>query len=196
MVPRARLPTFPGSDHLARPSKLVARLHCGGNDCGFLPLDRDPEGRENLVVTGMPLGRYFAFAGSLLLLLLFVADWYMPKLAVAPARADADKAAIRIHSDHQWPEAIVFDTNLPTIVPAPAMVAAASATEKSPNDAFAQATELPQATAVTPAKPAAAAAVTPKRVAERRRAKLPRVAAGRVVSDESTFFRNTSPWEW
>jgi hypothetical protein len=28
---------------------------------------------------GMPLGRYFAFIGSVLLALLFLADWYLPQ---------------------------------------------------------------------------------------------------------------------
>ena len=89
---------------------------------------------------GMPLGRYFVIAGSLLLMLLFVADWYMPKLAVMTAVADADKTVIRIQSGHKWPEAIVFDTSLPTIAPpvAEATTPVEKSPGKSPRDALAQ----------------------------------------------------------
>ena len=59
----------------------------------------------------MPLARYFTFTGSLLLALLFLADWYFPKLVAPPATAGVDKTIIRLHSAHKWPEAIVFDTN-------------------------------------------------------------------------------------
>ena len=62
----------------------------------------------------MPLGRYFIFVGSVLLTLLFVADWYMPQLPLQPARADVDRG-IRVQSRHGWPERIVIDTSLPTI---------------------------------------------------------------------------------
>jgi hypothetical protein len=68
----------------------------------------------------MPLARYFTFAGSLLLALLFLADWYFPKLVAPPATAGVDKSIIRLHSAHKWPEATVYDTSLPTIVPPPA----------------------------------------------------------------------------
>lgn len=68
----------------------------------------------------MPLVRYFTVVGSLLLALLFLADWYFPKLIAAPATAGVDKSIIRLHSAHRWPEATVYDTSLPTIVPPPA----------------------------------------------------------------------------
>ena len=71
----------------------------------------------------MPLGRYFCSMGSLLLALLFLADWYLPQLAVTPARADVDRTVIRLRSLHKWPERIVIDTNLPTIVPPPTRTA-------------------------------------------------------------------------
>ena len=53
----------------------------------------------------MPLVRYFTVAGSLLLALLFLADWYFPKLVAPPATAGVDKTIIRLHSAHRWPEA-------------------------------------------------------------------------------------------
>jgi hypothetical protein len=67
----------------------------------------------------MPLARYFLSVGVVLLALLFAADAYLPKLAVA-ARANADLPVIRIHihSDQKWPERVVYDTSLPTLIPA------------------------------------------------------------------------------
>jgi hypothetical protein len=37
-------------------------------------------------------------------------------------RSHANSPVIRIHSDRKWPERIVFDTTLPTIVSAPVIV--------------------------------------------------------------------------
>ena len=69
----------------------------------------------------MPLARYFLFVGGVLLALLFVVDAVLPTLPVADAnRTDAgvDKSVIRIHSDRKWPDRVVFDTSIPTMVPA------------------------------------------------------------------------------
>src|ERR1700674_158932 len=71
----------------------------------------------------MPLGRYFTFMGGALLALLFFADWYLPELTAKPDRAGVDKSVIRIHTAHKWPEAIVFDTSLPTPAPPPLITA-------------------------------------------------------------------------
>ena len=68
----------------------------------------------------MPVARYFLFVGGALLALLFVVDAVVPKVPVAEAdRTDTgfDKSVIRIHSDRKWPERVVFDTSIPTIVP-------------------------------------------------------------------------------
>jgi hypothetical protein len=92
----------------------------------------------------MPLARYFFFVGGVLLALLLISDAYLPKLPVSD-RANPDLPVIRIHSDRKWPERIVFNTNLPTIIPpqiantdslpAPPTVAGASAKAR---EAFAQ----------------------------------------------------------
>jgi hypothetical protein len=67
-------------------------------------------------VNKVPIGRYIAFVGSLLMAIFFIADWYLP---MAPTQSvtsgEADKAIISIKSDLKWPERIVFDTNAPTI---------------------------------------------------------------------------------
>ena len=74
----------------------------------------------------MPVVRYFLFVGGVLLALLFLSDAYAPKAPVVNAMetgasaTGVDKSVIRIRSDRKWPERVVFDTNLPTIVPAQA----------------------------------------------------------------------------
>jgi hypothetical protein len=68
----------------------------------------------------MPVLRYFIFVGGALLALLLVANAYAPPQPVA-AKADTvvatENPTLRIRSDRKWPQAIVFDTTQPTIVP-------------------------------------------------------------------------------
>src|ERR1700676_4434625 len=81
----------------------------------------------------MPLARYFLFVGGVLLALLFVVDAVLPTLPVADAdrtNTGVDRSVIRIHSDRKWPERVVFDTSIPTIVPA--QTAKAEAVVRSP----------------------------------------------------------------
>jgi len=117
------------------------------------------------------LVRYFLFAGSVLLALLFVADWYWRAAPVATAGDDqaqetsADKAILRIQSAQKWPQKMVFDTSIPTIVPPPAPVViapappppleAAAALNKSLLNAHAEA--QPAAQPKTPVRRTAAA---------------------------------------
>ena len=65
----------------------------------------------------MPLARYFLYVGGVLLTLVFVLDACLTRLAVRES-AHVNSPIIRIHSDRKWPERIVFDTSLPTTVPA------------------------------------------------------------------------------
>jgi hypothetical protein len=108
----------------------------------------------------MPIGRYFVFVGSILLALLFLADRYMPEPIVPSARADIDRSVIRVHSRHRWPEAVVYDTSLPAIVP---VVVAGGSPERPPTEAFAQLPPVRQQVAETLPK-----AVALKRAAKRR----------------------------
>jgi hypothetical protein len=84
----------------------------------------------------MPVARYFLLVGGVLLALLFLSNEVLPQLPVAERVAEAgpDKAVIRIQSDRKWPERVVLDTNMPTIVPAiaPALVAKAEAAVPAP----------------------------------------------------------------
>lgn len=65
----------------------------------------------------MPLARYFLYVGGVLLTLVFILDACLTKLPVME-RAHVNSPIIRIHSDRKWPESIVLDTTLPTVVPA------------------------------------------------------------------------------
>jgi len=77
---------------------------------------------QDSAVNQVPLGRYFVFVGSLILAMLFFADQYLSdshSQAFQREARDVDRSIIRISSAHRWPERIVFDTNLVTIVPPP-----------------------------------------------------------------------------
>jgi hypothetical protein len=84
----------------------------------------------------MPVARYFLYVGGVLLALLFLFDATQPKLPVADrtqaAVIDMPVPGLRIQSDRKWPEKIVFDTSLPTIVPAPVVQAAMAAPAAPP----------------------------------------------------------------
>ncbi|MEA2920481.1 MAG: hypothetical protein QOF07_444 [Bradyrhizobium sp.] len=147
----------------------------------------------------MPLWRYFAFSGSVLLALLLLADWYLPKSSAESARAEIDKTVIRIHSAKQWPEAIVFDANRPA-VPAPVVVADAApvetpmpAAETSSRQAFAQL--LP----ASPTRPAASGVAPKKEVAKKMAARHPlraRAPVRRLASYQPTESRGFFSFGW
>ena len=86
----------------------------------------------------MPLARYFSFVGGVLMALLFILDACFPKLPVA-AKAKVYLPVIHIYSDPKWPERIVYDTSLPTIVPT--SIASATDILDAPADASAGARE-------------------------------------------------------
>jgi len=133
----------------------------------------------------MPLGRYFVFVGSLLLALLILAERYMPKPINEPARADVDRSIIRLHSSHKWPERIVIDTSLPTIVPPPTTNTAeiSLARARPPKDAFALAT--PEA-----------APIVQKAVRQKRRERTIRTAAGRIASSDAIGYSTAFQVGW
>jgi hypothetical protein len=79
----------------------------------------------------MLLARYFLSVGGVLLALLFITDAVAPKVPAAATDSNdlgTDKAVIRIHTDRKWPEAVVFDTNVPAIAPAQTVKAEARCT--------------------------------------------------------------------
>src|SRR5262250_2617613 len=96
----------------------------------------------------MPVGRYFLYIGGVLLALLYIADWWLPSLSSGSAPSNVDRTTIRIHSAQKWPNAVVIDTTLPTIVPPPVAMAAAPApppTARPVREAFALAEATPAA---------------------------------------------------
>jgi hypothetical protein len=72
--------------------------------------------------------------------MLFIADWYLPSASSQTyfREVRVDKSIIRIKSAHKWPELIVFDTSLPTIVPPPQPVVANAPIINEPREALAQ----------------------------------------------------------
>jgi len=77
----------------------------------------------------MPVARYFLFVGGVLLALLLAIDALVPQQAIMASQAtpSVNKTVVRIRSDQKLPERVVYDTNLPTIVPPPSMTAQAVA---------------------------------------------------------------------
>jgi hypothetical protein len=86
----------------------------------------------------MPVLRYFVFVGAALLALLFVVAETFPALPTAQVANSTDVAAadvsIRIHSDRKWPERVVFDTSVPTTVPATLVAAGPAPTQTAKNE--------------------------------------------------------------
>src|SRR6202790_1676755 len=69
----------------------------------------------------MPLLQYVGWVRSFLLAALFAASWWFSgNVADAPpSRAPLSESIhIRIHSDHKWPEHVVFDTTRARLAPA------------------------------------------------------------------------------
>ena len=91
----------------------------------------------------MPVARYFFYVGGVLLALLFAVDAYVPKEPVVSSVAAAttsENPTLRIRSDRKWPERVVYDTSLPTIVPPPpAQIEAAAAVPQPAADMSAKA---------------------------------------------------------
>ena len=81
----------------------------------------------------MPVVRYFMYVGGALLALLFISGLFLPKSPVVDKTdSAAELPAIRIHSDRKWPERVVFDTSIPTVVPAQTAKAEAIAPSPTP----------------------------------------------------------------
>ena len=84
----------------------------------------------------MPIARYFLFVGGVLLALLFVVDAFAPKEpavgSIAAVAAPETGPVLRIRSERKWPERVVYDTSLPTIVPPKVEIAAATQAVPAP----------------------------------------------------------------
>ena len=101
-----------------------------------------PESIKKCAVNKVPIGRYIAFVGSLLLAILFIADWYLPMAPTQSVTSREAEPIIRIKSDQKWPERIVFDTSAPTIVPQTPPVVADAPVTNPPREALALLTQV------------------------------------------------------
>ena len=137
----------------------------------------------------MPLGRYLAYAGGVLLALLFLIDWYLPRPVVDPRHADVDRSTIRIHSMHKWPGAVVYDTSQPTIVPPAPAVEAEAPVPSAPREAVASAPE-PEPAPAAAAPPAAPATTASKHAT--RRVRVARTPSARIASYERPSYEQPS----
>ena len=68
----------------------------------------------------MALFQYFGWVGGFLLVALFAANWFFSS-PIAPAPASDvplnQGINIRIHTEHKWPERVVFDSTSSMLVP-------------------------------------------------------------------------------
>jgi hypothetical protein len=87
----------------------------------------------------VPIVRFITWVSTSLLVLLFVADWYLPKPLPELAGDAINKPVIRIASVQQPPERIIIDTSQPTIVPPPTLFTDAAPSEPSPVQSYASA---------------------------------------------------------
>jgi hypothetical protein len=66
----------------------------------------------------MPLFQYFGWVGGVLFAALFAVNWCVSAPIAGAPRPDVpfnQKINIRIHTDHKWPERVVFDTTRSTL---------------------------------------------------------------------------------
>jgi len=132
----------------------------------FVSLSREARGQVHAVL----IARYFLWVGSGLIALLLMAGWYWPSTPSTPAQQAAAaetpvERTIRIQSERKWPEKMVFDTTIPTIVPPPSPVIA------PPAVATAEAAPAAATPAAAPLE-ARAEMKPPPRPAPRRQAKV------------------------
>jgi hypothetical protein len=69
----------------------------------------------------MPLLKYFGWVGSFLFAALFAANWCFSVPIARSLPSDVplnQRINIRIHTDHKWPERVVFDTTRWRLAPA------------------------------------------------------------------------------
>jgi hypothetical protein len=124
--------------------------------------------------------------------MLFVAEWYLPDSPQSFVReAYVDKSIIRIKSAHKWPERLVIDTSLPTIVPPTSAVLASTPLITPPREAFAQveapSQQVSRTASLPSSKPKVVKKATPTRVAAYRdpsQASMTEVAPREVSSRE------------
>ena len=96
----------------------------------------------------MPVFQYFGWVGSFLLATLLAASWCLSAPIVLQAGVPLDHK-IRIHTDHKWPERVVFDTTGAMVAQKASVETGiggsepAGAAERQPVDAFVEMAGIP-----------------------------------------------------
>lgn len=151
----------------------------------------------------VPVARYFVYVGSVLVALLFIANWMWPSSEPvqgqdAAAQAAVDAPIARIHSAQKWPDKIEFDTSKPTIVP-PAPVVAQTAPPAATVAANANTAPASPLDARAEVKPNVQPAPARKRVARVHHRNYPRQDYPRQATstwaDANPMARSWS-WNW
>ena len=133
----------------------------------------------------MPLLQYFGWVGSFLVAALFAANWCFSVPIARSRPSDVplnQRINIRIHTDHKWPERVVFDTTRSTPTPdakAESNVGSSETlaqAERQPFDAFAEMAASPSGRVFDrPAPPARLRSGRPRRLRKARHFKIARV---------------------
>ncbi|MCA6109999.1 hypothetical protein [Bradyrhizobium cenepequi] len=124
----------------------------------------------------MPVGRYIAWVGASLLVLMYIVDWCSPQSLTEAPGDPVERPAIRIASVERPPELVVIDTSLPTIVPPPTLAEPVTTSEPPPVRTLATAPSPPvrALAAAPPPPPAVEVEKKTKKVVKRQ---APKVAA-------------------
>jgi len=149
------------------------------------------------VVLAVLIVRYFIWVGGGLLALLMIAGWAWPTAAPDPTPVEVAQTSptnstiLRIHSERKWPEKVVIDTSIPTIIPPapppPVVAAVPSAPVVAENKAAPKALD-----ARAEMKPA------PKRKVVHHRTPRPAVStwANANPAPPSWGWSNSPHWSW
>lgn len=128
----------------------------------------------------MPLLKYFGWVGSFLIGALFATNWCFPLPIPRSRPSDVSlnqMINIRIHTDHKWPERVVFDTT--RSMPTPDTKLEAESTLRS-SELLARTERRPFNTlaemAAIPVKPCFRPACSARRAAEREASPLEKSA--------------------
>jgi len=138
----------------------------------------------------VPVARYFAVVGSVLTVLLLITGWSLPEAPESfPDRPEIiERAAIRITSEHKWPEKIVLDTSQPTFPPPLVEVAPIEQPVESLPDEMAYQATVDAVTKPNPdPRPIDARRRSARSRRKRRTAPSTHVARGRIRREQVTL---------
>jgi hypothetical protein len=101
----------------------------------------------------MPIVRYIVWVSTSLLVLLFVANWFLPEPIREAAQEVIDEPVIRIASAQRPPESVFIDTSQLTISPPPKPLENAIPDTQSPMQSYASAEPPPVTVGLDQKKP-------------------------------------------